>query len=198
MKVEFWFDFASSYSYPAAMSVEHMAKRQNLDIAWRPFLLGAIFNKQGWQDSPFNLHPAKGAYMWRDLERVCRESGLSFTRPSQFPRNGLLAARVASAFATAPWLADFIRAVFTANFADDLDISSPSVIARCLEMSGEDSVAIIKAANSPATKSLLREQTELAYQKGIFGAPSFLVGKELFWGNDRLTSALSWAVNQGN
>ncbi|WP_281560562.1 2-hydroxychromene-2-carboxylate isomerase [Thalassomonas sp. RHCl1] len=194
MKIEFWFDFASSYSYPAAMQIETLAKRESLEISWRPFLLGAIFNRQGWQDSPFNLYPAKGAYMWRDLERLCDELNLVFTRPSQFPRNGLLAARVACLFEDAPWLADFIRAVYTANFADDLDISSSRVIASCLEAIGEDSAGILKAANAPAAKARLREQTEQGYQKGIFGAPSFFVGEELFWGNDRLSSALNWAV----
>ncbi|WDE13994.1 2-hydroxychromene-2-carboxylate isomerase [Thalassomonas haliotis] len=194
MKIEFWFDFASSYSYPAAMSVEALAKKENVELSWRPFLLGAIFNRQGWQDSPFNLYPAKGAYMWRDLERLCDELGLAFTRPSQFPRNGLLAARVACLSGDAPWLADFIRAVFTANFADDLDIASPRVIASCLEASGAHSAVILKKAQLPSAKSRLREQTEQASQRGLFGAPSFFVGEELFWGNDRLTSALNWAV----
>jgi len=197
MKIEFWFDFASSYSYPAAMSIEALAGRQGVAVSWRPFLLGAIFSKQGWQDSPFNLYPAKGAYMWRDLQRVCHNLNLAFTRPSRFPQNGLLAARVACYFSDAPWLSEFIRAVFNANFARDLDISSSRVIARCLEVSGEDSSAILKAAMSPAAKALLRAQTELAEQKGIFGAPSFFIGDELFWGNDRLADALEWARKTG-
>lgn len=194
MKIEFWFDFASSYSYPAAMLIDTLAKREMLEISWRPFLLGAIFNRQGWQDSPFNLYPAKGAYMWRDLERLCDELNLAYTRPSQFPRNGLLAARIVCFFEDAPWLADFIRAIFSANFVHDLDIASARVIASCLEEIGEDSAVILKKADEPLAKSRLREQTEQARLRGIFGAPSFFVDQELFWGNDRLSSAINWAV----
>lgn len=122
MAVAFWFEFASTYSYPAAMRIEDLARRQGVPVEWKAFLLGPIFRAQGWTDSPFNLHPAKGRYMWRDLARLCDELGLPLTRPSRFPRNGLLAARVVTAFPDAPWLAAFVRAVYTANFAEDREI----------------------------------------------------------------------------
>src|SRR5262249_39385127 len=84
--LQFWFELASTYSYPAAMRVEARAAEKGVAIEWRPFLLGPIFQAQGWNDSPFNVYPAKGRYMWRDLERVCAKEGLGFTRPSRFPR----------------------------------------------------------------------------------------------------------------
>jgi hypothetical protein len=93
--MNFWFEFASTYSYPAAMRIEALAAERGVDVRWRAFLLGPIFRAQGWNDSPFNLYPAKGRYMWRDLERICSAQGIPFNRPSVFPRNGLLAARVA-------------------------------------------------------------------------------------------------------
>jgi 2-hydroxychromene-2-carboxylate isomerase len=65
--VEFWFEFASTYSYVAAGRIEHLSGAAGVEVAWRPFLLGPIFQKQGWSDSPFNLYPAKGAYMWREF-----------------------------------------------------------------------------------------------------------------------------------
>ena len=71
--IEFWFDFASTYSYPAVMRVEALAKAKSVDIIWRPLLLGAIFNQYGWNDSPFNIYPIKGQYMWRDLQRICNK-----------------------------------------------------------------------------------------------------------------------------
>ena len=71
MKIEFWYEFASTYSYLSAMRVEAAAKEQGVEVQWKPFLLGPIFNSQGWNDSPFNIYPAKGAYMWRDMERQC-------------------------------------------------------------------------------------------------------------------------------
>src|SRR5688572_10357256 len=101
MPMEFWFEFASTYSYPAAMRVEKLASESGAPLVWRPFLLGPIFAQQGWDTSPFNIYMAKGNYMWRDLERTCEELGLAFRKPTVFPRNGLLAARIACAFSEA-------------------------------------------------------------------------------------------------
>src|SRR5260221_14381062 len=96
--VEFWFEFASTYSYPAAFAVEGRARACGVRIAWRSFLLAPIFGAQGWSDSPFNIYPAKGKYMWRDLARLCARQGLPLRRPPHFPRNALLVARVACRF----------------------------------------------------------------------------------------------------
>lgn len=191
--VEFWFEFASTYSYPAAMRIESMALQRGVAVIWRPFLLGPIFAAQGWKDSPFNIYPAKGRYMWRDLERICQDQMLPFRRPSSFPRNGLLAARVAARYAESPWLPAFVRAVYSTNFAHDQDISQPSIIASCLTSLGQDAASILAEAQSSRSKDLLRRQTDAAVSLGIFGAPSFVVGDEVFWGNDRLTQALEWA-----
>jgi 2-hydroxychromene-2-carboxylate isomerase len=155
-------------------------------------LLGPIFRAQGWNDSPFNIYAAKGRYMWRDLERTCAAMAIPFCRPSQFPRNGLLAARIACSFAREPWIAEFVRAVYRANFAEDLDISSPSVLQSRLDALGLPGAALLEQAQSPGSKEKLRLQTERAMALGIFGAPTFVIGTELFWGNDRLEAALSW------
>ena len=195
--LEFWFEFASTYSYPAAMRVERVAREHGRRVVWRAFLLGPIFGAQGWNDSPFNLYPAKGAYMWRDLARICEAEGLALKRPSRFPRNGLTAARVACRFADEPWLPAFVRAVYDANFARDLEISEPAVVAECLERAGQAPAPILAAASEDTAKSALRAQTERAVKLGLFGAPSFVTPDgELFWGNDRLEDALAWAVSR--
>lgn len=192
--IEFWFEFASTYSYPAAMRVEEAAKGQGVPVVWKPFLLGPIFRAQGWDNSPFNLYPAKGRYMWRDLERICAESGLPFARPSAFPRNGLLAARVACAGEGEPWLPAFVRRVYSANFAQDRDIAQRDVVRDCLRPLVPDADAVLAAAEGEEAKSRLRSNTERASALGLFGAPSFVVGDELFWGNDRLEAALHWSA----
>ena len=71
LRLEFWFDFGSTYSYISAARIDDVAERTGVVVSWEPFLLGPIFKEQGWNDSPFNLYPAKGRYMWRDLERLC-------------------------------------------------------------------------------------------------------------------------------
>lgn len=192
--VEFWFDFASTYSYPAAMRIEEAARRHDRAVTWRPFLLGPIFQAQGWNDSPFNLYPAKGRYMWRDLERLCAGLGIPFNKPSEFPRNGLLSARVVCAADGAPWVPEFVRRVYTANFAWDQDIADPGVVRDCLEGLVDAPEAMIAAAGEEDVKSRLRDNTDRAVELGIFGAPSFVVRDELFWGNDRLEAALEWTV----
>ncbi len=93
--LDFWFDFASTYSYPSAMRLRSLAQQAGVAVSFRPFLLGPIFKAQGWSTSPFNLYPAKGRHMWRDLERICADLALPFRRPDPFPQNSLLAARVA-------------------------------------------------------------------------------------------------------
>lgn len=193
-RIDFWFEFGSTYSYPAALRIERLAAQRGVRVAWRPFLLGPIFRQHGLADSPFNLNPAKGRYMWRDLERLCGADGIPFRHPSAFPRNGLLAARVACWRADEPWLPAFVRAVYRANFAEDLDISDATVVSQCLALAGVDAAPVIAVAQSDASKERLRQQTERAVSLGIFGAPSFTIQGELFWGNDRLEAALTWAV----
>jgi 2-hydroxychromene-2-carboxylate isomerase len=193
MKIEFWFEFASTYSYPAAMRVDDVARRHGVTVVWRPFLLGPIFQRQGWSDSPFNLYPDKGRYMWRDLERLCAGQQLPFQRPTVFPRNGLLAARIVCVADDAHWGAAFARRVYTANFAADRDIADPAVLLSCLDGLVSDPAAVIAAAADPAVKDRLRRNTERAIGRGLFGAPTFVVGDEIFWGNDRLEAALDWA-----
>jgi 2-hydroxychromene-2-carboxylate isomerase len=192
MAFQFWFDFASTYSYPAAMRIESVALSHLVDVEWNAFLLGPVFKAQGWNDSPFNIYPVKGKYMWRDLERICDSLSIPFRRPSMFPRNGLLAARIATRFKSSSWIPDFVRAVYHANFADDLDIGDSAVVADCLVQIGLDANEILGSAKSVESKSLLRLQNDAAAQLNIFGAPSFVANGELFWGNDRLEQAFQW------
>jgi 2-hydroxychromene-2-carboxylate isomerase len=191
-EMEFWFELARTYSYPAAMRVEQVAQAAGVAVHWRPFLLGPIFQAQGWNDSPFNIYPVKGQYMWRDLERICSAIDLQLRRPSQFPRGSLLAARLACWFEDESWLPEFVRRVYTANFAHDQNIADAAVIESVLASLAQPA-SLLAVADSTACKAKLRAQTERAQQLGIFGAPSFTVDRELFWGNDRLEAAVAWA-----
>jgi 2-hydroxychromene-2-carboxylate isomerase len=192
--IEFWYEFASTYSYPAAMRVERLANAVGVAVRWRPFLLGPIFGAQGWNDSPFNIYPAKGAYMWRDLQRICERDGVPLTLPPfRFPQNGLKAARLAMVGERDGWTPAFSRAVYTASFAQQRDITGDDLLRAILVQVGADPEAALAASNAPENKAALKAQTDEAIAKGIFGAPSFTVGGELFWGNDRLEDALTWA-----
>jgi 2-hydroxychromene-2-carboxylate isomerase len=195
MILQFWFEFASTYSYLSAMRIEAVCRDRGVAIDWQPFLLGPIFREQGWGTSPFNLYPAKGRYMWRDLERRCARYGIPFRRPGEFPRNGLLPARIAVLGRAEPWLPAFVRAVYRANFAEDRDIAMPEVVGAALQEAGGPA-DLTARAGAPEAKALLRGQTERAQALGLFGAPSFLAGGELFWGDDRLEDATEWAAGR--
>ena len=192
--LDFWFDFASTYSYLAAARIRPLAAAAKVQVRFRPFLLGPIFKAQGWDTSPFNLYEAKGRYMWRDMERLAAELSLPFRRPDPFPQNSLLPARVALFGLAEGWGEDFSVAVYNAQFVEDGRIDDPGTLAEILSLMNVDAKAALEAAQSDDIKSRLRSQVEEAQQLGIFGAPSFTTADgELFWGNDRLEQALRWA-----
>jgi 2-hydroxychromene-2-carboxylate isomerase len=192
--LDFWFDFASTYSYPTAMRIVPLASKAGVTVKFRPFLLGPIFKAQGWNTSPFNLFPAKGRYMWRDVERICVDLDLPFRRPEPFPQSSLLAARVALAGLDDTWGNDFCCAVFRAEFARGRRIDESETIRDILSNLKADPEAALAAAQTDGIKEKLRSQTAEAQRLDIFGAPTFKTQDgELFWGNDRLENALASA-----
>jgi 2-hydroxychromene-2-carboxylate isomerase len=193
--LEFWYEFGSTYSYPAAMRIELLAEKAGVGLRWRPFLLGPIFKAYGWNDSPFNIYEAKGRYMWRDLTRICEGEGIPLKLPPvRFPQNGLEAARLALVGEGDGWTPAFTRAVFLANYAEQKDISDEETLGAILATLGVDADAALAEASTLPIKDRLKQQTKEAAARGIFGAPSFTIGDELFWGNDRLEAALAWAT----
>ena len=190
----FWYDFASTYSYLSAMRIEADAARAGVPLVWRPFLLGPIFATQGWTTSPFNVYPAKGRYMIRDMQRLAAARDLPFRMPEQFPTNGVKAARMAIVGIREGWVAPFSRAVYAAQFGAGQDIAEAAVLAAAAHQTGLDFARISAASVEPEVKAELRQATEQAQRSGIFGAPTFQTADgELFWGDDRLDQALKWS-----
>jgi len=192
--LEFWFDLSSNYSYLSLMRVEDLVHGSGIKIQWRPFLLGPVFKSLGWNTSPFVVQQAKGAYVRRDMERQCAKYDLPWTWPSEFPRRALLPMRVAVYGQGQPWFTDFCKHIMLLNFAEDQEIDSPEVVADVLHRLGLPAPDIIGAVHSELFKKALRVQTQQAQEKGIFGAPMFVVDRELFWGNDRLEDAIAHCV----
>ena len=193
-RLTFWFEFASTYSYLSAMRIEEMARKADVDVIWKPILLGPIFKAQNWDTSPFNIYPAKGRYMVRDIERIAQERGLVFRLPEPFPQNGLLAARLALVGLEEGWGPAFIRSILRLEFAEQQNISERSTVATALALVRALEDEAFERAQSREIKSKLRANTEEAQAMGIFGAPSFTTESgELFWGDDRLEHALLWS-----
>jgi 2-hydroxychromene-2-carboxylate isomerase len=194
-KLDFFYEFASTYSYLSAMRIDDVALDYDVEVNWRPFLLGPIFKAQGWDTSPFNVYPDKGRYMVRDLERLCEAQGLpKFKIPKTFPAHSVLPSRGALCF-KGEMRAAFTREVYHAEFAHGADVADPKVIEKVLKGLGEDAAKIFEKVNTQAVKDALRTETEAAQKLKIFGAPAFVAEDgEMFWGNDRLEMAMEWAA----
>ena len=152
LRLDFWFDFASTYSYPAAMRIGALAAKAGVEVRFRPFLLGPIFKAQGWDTSPFNLYPAKGRHMWRDLERICAE--LSLAVPAAGAVSATEPAGGAGRAGWASWrrrgAMDFCVAVFRTEFADGQPIGEPATMRAILADLKVDPATTMAAAQSDA------------------------------------------------
>lgn len=196
MKIEIWFEFASTYSYLTVARAEETLRAAGLDFEWKPFLLGPIFRAKGWDTSPFVLDEIKGEYMWRDMARRAARHGLPFVRSEVFPMHSLSAARIMTAALDEPWCGAFARDVFSAQFARGEDISDPDVLTRALRRHTPDPGQWLSLAQTDRIKAELRSRTDTAMAIGLFGAPSFRVGDEIFWGDDRFEDAIAWAAER--
>lgn len=186
-KIEFFYDVGSPYSYFAAAQVEDLAKEAGLPVAWRPFLLGGVFKASGNQ--PPIAVTARGPYLLKDLRRCSEQLGVPLHMPNQFPLNTLLPMRVLAGLPEAELPAATLK-LFRAYWYDNLDISSPEVVADML------GVAAVAAANDEAVKQKLKDNSEEAVMRGAFGAPTFFVGKEMFFGADRIPQLKWWLATR--
>ncbi|MCP3708578.1 2-hydroxychromene-2-carboxylate isomerase [Paraburkholderia sp. CNPSo 3274] len=192
--LDFWFDLASNYSYLSVMRISALAARNSVDVHWRPFLLGPILDALGWEGPPFVVQKEKGAYVWQDMRRQCRKYALPWQQPTEFPRRTVLATRIAVLAADELWLPDWCRTVMARNYGDDREVDSHEAVAQMLTALGLPAQRLIEEAGSEANRLRLRERTQAARDLGIFGAPTFFIGEEMFWGNDRLEDAIEAAL----
>lgn len=181
--IEFFWDAASPYTYLAATQIEGLAQRTGATLRWRPFLLGKAFEATG--NRPPVTVPAKGKYLFRDLRLWAKHYGIPFFFPRVFPVNSLLALRIACALPE-DQVGRWALAVMSTYWTKDADISQPEVLKTVAAGLGLDGEALLAATQDPAVKDRLRANTEEAVQRGVFGAPSFFVDDQMFWGNDRL------------
>ena len=182
--IEFFFDYGSPASYLAYTQMPRVAQRTGAEIVYRPFLLGGVFKATG-NRSPIEI-PPKGAWMMGDLARFAKRYGVPYVRNPHFPINTLNLMRGAIAAENEGRLIPYSDAIFRAVWADQRNMEDPIVIAAVLREAGFDPAAMMAAIGTAQVKDRLRANTEEAVSRGVFGAPTFFVGKELFFGQDRL------------
>ena len=184
-KVEFFFDVGSPASYLAWTQLEGIAQRTNAKIIWRPMLLGAVFQATG-NASPAVV-PAKGAYMLKDLQRFSNIYGVPFNFNPFFPLNTMHLMRGATAYLEEPEFQTYLAAIFNALWSEQLNMESPEVVAEVLTKAGIDVTDFMARISETEVKERLKDTTEEAVARGVFGAPSFFVNGEMFFGQDRLS-----------
>ncbi|MDD3764969.1 MAG: 2-hydroxychromene-2-carboxylate isomerase [Nevskiales bacterium] len=182
-QIEFFWDSASPYTYLAATQIEQLAARHGATVRWRPFLLGKAFEATG-NRAPASV-PVKGKYLFGDLQLWARHYGVPLKFPSVFPVASLGSLRVACALPEAD-VARWAQAVMHAYWAENQDIGQPQALAQIATDLGLDSDALLAKTQTPAVKEALKANTDEAIRRGVFGAPTFFVGEQMFWGNDRL------------
>lgn len=192
VSLEFWISVGSTYSYLSVKRIDALAEAAGVKVEWRPFSVREIMVEM--DNVPFAKKPVKAAYMWRDIERRAAALGLNPKLPAPYPLQDFdLANRVAILAREEGWCADYIRAAYRHWFEDGEPAGSQAHLAQVLPELGQDVDRVVADAESDAIGQAYSAATDEARRKGIFGAPSFVTGEELFWGDDRLEEALDWA-----
>ena len=183
--VEFYFDFGSPYSYLAYKALPGIAAAQGAQIVWRPMLLGGVFKATG-NHSPVEI-PAKGKWLHQDLQRWAKRYGAVFRNNPHFPVNTLVLMRGATGLQMRKENFDkYVETMFRAMWEAPRNLGEPAEIAAVLGEAGFDAAAFLALVNDAQVKEQLKKNTEEAVARGVFGAPTFFVGNEMFWGQDRL------------
>jgi 2-hydroxychromene-2-carboxylate isomerase len=183
---EFWFDFGSLASYLAWTQLPALESATGARAEYKPMLLGGVFHATGNQ-SPANI-PAKGKYIFTDFARFAKRYGVPLVMNPNFPINTLLLMRGAIGLqmrGDARFM-DYCHAMFKATWIDSLNMTDPATVAEALRQADFDAPELLALANELATKDALKAATQSAVERGIFGAPTFFVGDQMFWGQDRM------------
>ena len=185
--VEFFYDFSSPNAYFASVQLPRLVDRLGASIVWKPFLLGGLFKMLGTPMTPMMTNPNKAKASTRDLERWAKKYEIPFSFPSNFPMNTVKALRCVIAIESGGGdPSAFINATFREFWVDDGDISDLDVLGTLLDECGAEASRVREAIASQEVKQALQDATSKAVERGVFGAPTFFVEDELFFGKDRL------------
>ena len=184
-QVEFFFDFGSPYSYLAYKALPGIAAEHGAQIVWRPMLLGGVFKATG-NHSPAET-PAKGKWLQQDLRRWAQRYSVAFEHNPPFPVNTLTLMRGAVGLKSqGPVFHKYMEAIFHAMWGEPRNLGAPDELAAVLRHAGIAAETFQSLVNDPAVKEQLKNNTEEAIARGVFGAPTFFIGDEMHWGQDRL------------
>ena len=184
--LEFYFDVGSPAAYLAWTQVPGIAEATGAQVAYKPFLLGGVFQATG-NRSPMEV-PAKGQYMVDDLQRFARKYEVPFAHNPHFPLNTLALMRMALGLQLREpdRMVPFVDAAYRATWVEGKNMNDPATVGAVLQAAGFAPDKLLALASDPAIKDELKAVTQQAVQRGVFGAPTFFIGQDMFWGQDRL------------
>jgi 2-hydroxychromene-2-carboxylate isomerase len=189
--IDFWFSIGSTYTYLTVMRIETVAQRSGVNFRWRPFDVRAVM--AAMDNIPFSTKPIKARYMWRDVERRALMYGVPWSGVPPYPLKHLtFVNRIALIGSKEGWCSDYARAAYRRWFGEKCDVSVEPDLSKCLRDIGQDPNRVLTLAASDEWKTALQVETNAASALGIFGAPTFAIGEEIFWGDDRLDDAIVW------
>lgn len=190
--IDFWFTIGSTYTYLSVMRLDRVAADEGVRFSWRPFNRQAAANA----GTPFQQGTAKFAYMWRDIERRAAMYGIPVRVPAPYPpENSTLANRIALLGMKEGWGRDFVRAAYAFCLQHGQSMGGGENIKNSLSQIGQDPERVVPLAQGEAISKLWDSETEQARELGVFGSPTFAVGREIFWGDDHLEDAIAWYKN---
>jgi len=191
--IDFYFDFSSPYGYLASTRIDAIADRHGRSVTWRPFVLGAAFKVTGQR--PLVEQPLRGEYANRDFARSARLLGVPLELPEPFPFFALAASRACYWVGDAARAKALAKAIYHAAFGEGRDVTPVATVAEIARGLGIEGVE--QGVEKPETKAKLREATDEALARGVFGSPFFIVDGEPFWGHDRLEHVERWLATGG-
>lgn len=192
--LDFFFFYGSIHTYLSVMRIEALAAPAQIAIRWRPFNLRAILVEQN--NTAFARNPVRLAYNWRDIERRAARMGVAFAGPAPYPADpDLLALRVGTVAAAEGWCAAYTKATFAAWFLEKRTAGAADNVAHVLAGLGQPASEVLARAAAAEASERLAAETEAARGIGIFGSPTFAIGGEIFWGDDRLEDAIAFAAS---
>lgn len=191
-EIDFWYSIGSTYSFLTVMRLDDWCVEHDATVQWRPFNVRTVMSAQ--QNIPFTGKPEKSAYMWRDIERRAAKYRIHANLPAPYPISDLaLANQVATLGASEGWGKDFTQSLYRIWFEDGVEAGDETALTEALHRCQKDPRPTLARARSADAVTALERETETAVKLGVFGAPSFVVRGEVFWGDDRLDDAFSWA-----
>ncbi|MBK9235262.1 MAG: 2-hydroxychromene-2-carboxylate isomerase [Rhodoferax sp.] len=190
-EMDFFYFIGSTYSYLSVVRAQALADQAGIVLRWRPFSVRTLMREQN--NVPFATKPVKMQYMWRDIERRAARFGIAFAGIAPYPVDSSeLANHVATLAAGEGWCMAFTQAAYRAWFLDKQDPGSPQTLRSILTALGRNADACLAQASDARIRQAYEASTDQARQLGLFGSPTFVVGREVFWGDDRLEDAIDW------